>query len=88
MNESKISAAPPVGQDSVGVDKHLQREYSRELLFSTVVDLMTLLSLGLSPSLHGAARQTKRLPVSLAALYEKVNPTEPAILRALVQRQT
>jgi len=65
--------------------EHRQRQYSRELLFSTVVELMTLVSLGLSPSLHAAARQTKHLPVSLAALYEKVNRTEPAILRALVQ---
>jgi IS4 transposase len=46
---------------------------------------MTLVSLGLSPSLHAAATQTKHLPVSLAALYEKVNRTEPAILRAQVQ---
>ena len=65
--------------------EHRQRQYPRELLFSTVVELMTLVSLGLSPSLHAAATQTKRLPVSLAALYEKVNRTEPAILRALVE---
>jgi IS4 transposase len=65
--------------------EHRQRQYPRELLFSTVVQLMTLVSLGLSPSLHAAATQTKHLPVSLAALYEKVNRTEPAILRALVQ---
>jgi IS4 transposase len=50
-----------------------------------VVELMTLVSLGLSPSLHPAAPQTKHLPVSLAALYDNVNRTEPAILRALVQ---
>ena len=61
--------------------EHRQRQYPRELLFSTVVELMTLVSLGLSPSLHAAATQTKPLPVSLAALYEKVNRTEPAILR-------
>jgi IS4 transposase len=65
--------------------EHRRRQYPRELLFSTVVELMTLVSLGLSPSLHAAATQTKPLPVSLAALYEKVNRTEPAILRALVQ---
>jgi IS4 transposase len=65
--------------------EHRQRQYPRELLFSTVVELMTLVSLGLSPSLHAAATQAKHLPVSLAALYEKVNRTEPAILRALVQ---
>src|ERR1700755_2631418 len=62
-----------------------QRQYSRELMFSTVVELMTLVSLGLRPSLHAAARQMGDLPVSLASLYDKVNHTEPGILRALVQ---
>lgn len=67
-------------------DEHRQRQYPRELLFSTVVELMTLVALGLRPSLHAAARQMDRqLGVSLAALYDKVNRTEPAILRALVQ---
>lgn len=67
-------------------DEHRQRQYPRELLFSTVVELMTLVTLGLRPSLHAAARKMDRqLPVSLAALYDKVNRTEPAILRALVQ---
>jgi IS4 transposase len=65
--------------------EHRQRQYPRELLFSTVVELMTLVSLGLSPSLYAAATRARQLPVSLAALYEKVNRTEPAILRALVQ---
>jgi IS4 transposase len=64
---------------------HRQRQYPRELLFSTVVELMTLVSLGLSPSLYAAATKAQHLPVSLAALYDKVNRTEPAILRALVQ---
>ncbi len=66
-------------------DEHRQRQYSRELLFSTVVELMTLVSLGLRPSLHAAARQMRTLPVTLAALYDKVNRTEPAVLRALVR---
>jgi IS4 transposase len=64
---------------------HRQRQYPRELLFSTVVELMTLVSLGLRPSLYAAATKAEHLPVSLAALYDKVNRTEPAILRALVQ---
>ena len=62
-----------------------KRQYARELLFSTVVELMTLVTLGLRPSLHAAARQRSDLPVSLASLYDKVNHTEPGILRALVQ---
>lgn len=67
-------------------ETHRQRQYPRELLFSTVVELMTLVSLGLRPSLHAAARKLdERLPVSLAALYDKVNRCEPPVLRALVQ---
>ena len=64
-------------------EAHRQRQYSRELLFSTVVELTSLVSLGLRPSLHAAAKQAD-LPVSLAALYDKVRRTEPEILRALV----
>lgn len=62
-----------------------QRQYPRELLMSTVVELMMLVSLGLRPSLHAAAKKMEQLPVTLAALYDKVNRTEPQVLQALVQ---
>src|SRR3978361_828128 len=62
-----------------------QRQYSRELMFSTVVELMMLVSLGLRPPLHAPARQMGKLPVSLLFLYDKVNHIEPGILQALVQ---
>ena len=61
-----------------------QRQYPRELMFSTIVELMTLVTLGLRPSVHAAARKLGNLPVSLAALYDKLKRTEPAILRGLV----
>ena len=67
-------------------EQHRQRQYPRELLFSSVVELMMLVALGLRPSLHAAARKmADELPVSLAALYAKVQRTEPQVLRALVQ---
>ena len=66
-------------------EEHRQRQYSRELLFSTVIEAVTLVSLGLRPSLHAAARTLETLPVSVSALYDKVSRTEPAILRALVR---
>lgn len=66
-------------------EEHRQRQYGRELMFSTVVDLMSLVAMGLRPSLHAAAQTSKELTVSLAALYEKVNHTEPQVLRALVR---
>ena len=77
-------AMPAAWIDEV-FDAHRQRQYPRELLFSTVVELMTLVSLGLQPSLHAAARKMEHLPVSLAALYDKVKRTELPLLRALVQ---
>lgn len=78
-------ALPSAWIDEV-FEANRQRQYSRELLFSTVVELMTLVSLGLRPSLHAAARKLdEQLPVSLTALYDKVKGCEPAVLRALVQ---
>src|SRR5215211_3882841 len=66
---------------------HAGQQYTRELLFSTVVDLMALVAVGLRPSLHAAAREALSegtLGVTLQALYEKVKHSQPAVLRALV----
>lgn len=85
MARTALEHALPAGWIDEVFDEHRERQYPRELLFSTVVELMTLVSLGLRPSLHAAARKMEALPVTLAALYDKVNRTEPAILRALVR---
>ena len=63
---------------------HSRRQYTHELLFSTVVELMGLVAVGLRPSLHAAAKASSTLNVSITALYDKVNHVEPAVLRALV----
>lgn len=65
-----------------------QRQYPRELLFCTIVELMSLVCLGLRPSLHAAARKMENLPVTLAVLYDKINRTELPLLRALVPTRT
>jgi IS4 transposase len=85
MARMALEHALPAGWVDAVFEAHRQKQYSRELLFSTVVELTTLVSLGLRPSLHAAARQMPTLPVSLGSLYDKVNHTEPAILRALVR---
>lgn len=85
MARMALERALPASWVDEVFEAHRQRQYSRELLFSTVVELTTLVSLGLRPFLHAAARRMPRLPVSLASLYDKVNHTEPAILRALVR---
>ncbi len=85
MARMALEYALPAGWVDEVFEAHRQKQHSRELLFSTVVELTTLVSLGLRPSLHAAARQMPTLPVSLGSLYDKVNHTEPATLRALVR---
>ena len=46
---------------------------------------MSLVVLGLRPSLHAAAQKMSDLPVSLTALYDKVNRVEPNVVQALVR---
>ncbi|WP_081466024.1 IS4 family transposase [Stigmatella aurantiaca] len=65
-------------------EAHRQRQYMRELLFSTVVELMSVVAMGLRPSLHAAAKASE-VGASVAALYEKVNRMEPGLVRALVR---
>jgi IS4 transposase len=65
-------------------EQHSERQYTRELLFSTTVDLMSIVAVGLRPSLHAAAKAATDLPVSITALYDKVNGTAPGLVRALV----
>ena len=62
-----------------------QRQYKRELLFSAVVDVMAEVALGLKPSVYAAARARPKLPVSITALYDKINHTDPELVRALVR---
>jgi len=62
-----------------------QRQYTRELLFSTEVDLMARVAWGLRPSLHSAAQARDALNVLLQALYAEVSPTEPQVVRQWVR---
>jgi IS4 transposase len=66
-------------------EQHSNAQYTRELLFSTTVDLMSLVSLGLSPSVHAAAKSMgKQLSVAVQSVYNKLNGMEPQVVRALV----
>ena len=62
-----------------------QRQYTRNLLFSTVVDLLSQVVLGWQPSVHAAYQKMgKDIPVSDQAIYDKLQNVEPAIATALV----
>ena len=57
MARMALEHALPAGWVDDVFEAHRRKQYARELLFSTVVELTTLVSLGLRPSLHAAARQ-------------------------------
>ena len=77
-------ALDPAWVDTI-FEAHRERQYTRDLLFSTTVDLMSTVALGLQPSIHAAAQVEGNLPVSLAALYAKINGIEPTLVRELVR---
>ena len=62
------------------------RQYTHKLLFSTLVDVTALVVCRIHPS-HNAAYQADpaQVGVSLRALYDKLDHTEPAVSAALVQ---
>jgi IS4 transposase len=62
------------------------RQYTKKLLFSSVVDLMGLVVCRIQPALNAAYRdKAETLPVSIQALYGKVDGIEPATSAALVR---
>jgi IS4 transposase len=64
-----------------------ERQYTRDLLFSSIVELMSLVVCRIQPSIH-AAYQKNAVPisVSLQALYRKLNRIESATASALVRK--
>ena len=61
------------------------RQYTRELLFSTVFDLMSQVVCGIQPSMHAAYQaDVANLSVSIKSVYNKLNGIEPPTSAALV----
>ena len=62
-----------------------EKQYTRELLFSTTVDLLSLVVCGVQPSVKSAylAKQ-QQIPVTLKCLYEKLQHVEPTVASELV----
>lgn len=62
-----------------------EQQYTRELLFSAVVDLMAEVVCRMRPSVHAAYQaDPDKFGVSLRAVYDKLEHTEPGISEALV----
>ena len=61
------------------------KQYTRNLLFSDVVDVMGSVVCQVFPSVNAAyKKQRKRFSVSRRALYDKINLVEPRVTRELV----
>jgi IS4 transposase len=61
------------------------RQYTRQILFSTLVDLMGLVVCRIRPSMHAAYNaRPGRVGASLSALYDKLNHLEPPLAAALL----
>lgn len=67
-------------------ERTAERQYTRELMFSTVVDLMSQVVLGVQPSVHAAYQaQAERISVSDQAIYDKLDGVEPVVSAELVR---
>lgn len=67
-------------------ERTAQVQYTRELAFSTVVDLMGQVVLGVQPSVHAAYQaQADKLGVSDQSIYNKLNGVEPGVSAELVR---
>lgn len=61
-------------------------QYTRELLFSSLVDLMGLVVCGVQPSVRSAyLASLGEISASLTAVYEKLQGVEPGVCRGLVR---
>jgi IS4 transposase len=67
-------------------ERTARHQYTHELLFSSLAELLGQVVLGVQPSVHAAYQAlADRLPVSDQAVYGKLQRLEPAVSRALVR---
>ncbi len=67
-------------------ERAAQQQYTRELLFSTVFEVMSLVAFKAFPTVHAAYQKRRsEVGVSITSLYNKLNAMEPQTSRALVR---
>jgi hypothetical protein len=66
-----------------------EHQYTRELLFSTTVELLSLVVTGIRPSVHAAFQACReQIPVSITSVYNKLDGIEPNLSAELVRHTT
>jgi IS4 transposase len=64
-----------------------EHQYTRELLFSSIVELMSLVVCGIQPSINAAyTKNAVPIDASLQALYRKIGRVETQVASALVRK--
>src|SRR5262245_44407917 len=67
-------------------DEHAEGQYTRELLFSSVFDLMSVVVTGSYASVCSAYKNLRQaIPVSLTSVYNKLQGIEPNVSAELVR---
>jgi hypothetical protein len=67
-------------------ETHAKVQYTRELLFSTLVNLMSLVVCGIQPSVNAAYKaKAAEMNVNRSAVYKKLNGVEPQVSTALLR---
>lgn len=61
------------------------RQYTRELLFSSIVELMAAVVCRAKPSIRAAYLDSSGIAATLTAVYEKLKGTETVVCRAMVR---
>ena len=67
-------------------ERTAQQQYTKELLFSSLVNVMSLVAFKAFPSIHSAYQTVSdEIGVSVTSVYNKLNGVEPPTSRALVR---
>ena len=67
-------------------EENASSQYTRELLFSSLVELMSLVVCGIHPSVSAAYREkAEEMNVSRTAVYDKLNGVETSVSSAIVR---
>ena len=70
-------------------EQHAEVQYTRELLFSDLVNLLSLVVCGIRPSVNAAYKaKANELNVTRNAIYAKLNGVEPSVSAALLRDST
>ncbi|MDJ0597638.1 MAG: transposase [Crocosphaera sp.] len=67
-------------------ERSAENQYTRELMFSTVVEMMNSVTCGIRPSIHAAYQsQVSQMKVSVTSVYNKLNSMESQVSAELVR---